>query len=461
MRTINRRQLLRGIAATSVLAPTLARGQRRPFLTSDVGRLRTVLVHTISPNEQPVGQWDPGTLPYAETDIDAASQQQQALARLLRGSGAEVIEVADALASAIDATRGSGVFEAWVRAAFPRLASEPAKVTVDALLGRDRSQHYRLGPDGNYRRRLTDSTSTMWTRDSAFMTPQGLVICNAATERRGRENMLMRFLYRHSPMLRSYPVVFDAVEEGMIIEGGDAHVVNETTLFLGTGNRTDPRIAPVLAKRLNMDVLAVQTVEREFMRRSYVRQNDPAGELRLFTLHLDTCFTHVGPRHALMLPYLFEKDYATDGPLARFIRGARAETQMSAEDAEASLKILKGLGTLKFYARRTGKMTDLGATKLADYLKAKGYRFTWTGGVRPKSDDDAFQHFMAVTYPEQRRQASNIVQATPNRVIAYAGNPATKAALEADGIAVDTFGARDLWPWHGGPHCLTQPLRRG
>lgn len=67
---------------------------------------------------------------------------------------------------------------------------------------------------------------------------------------------------------------------------------------------------------------------------------------------------------------------------------------------------------------------------------------------------------MAVTYPEIRRQAANVVQATPGRVIAYSGNPATKAAIEAEGIGVDTFQGRDLWAWHGGPHCLTQPLSR-
>jgi arginine deiminase len=67
---------------------------------------------------------------------------------------------------------------------------------------------------------------------------------------------------------------------------------------------------------------------------------------------------------------------------------------------------------------------------------------------------------MTVSYPELRRQGANVVQARPGRVIAYAGNPATRAALEADGVGVDTFEARELWAWHGGPHCLTQPLER-
>ncbi len=78
----------------------------------------------------------------------------------------------------------------------------------------------------------------------------------------------------------------------------------------------------------------------------------------------------------------------------------------------------------------------------------------------PVSGEGVFSHFMAVAYPELRRQAANVVKATPGRVIAYAGNPATKAAIEADGIAVDPFAARELWAWHGGPHCLTQPLAR-
>ena len=64
---------------------------------------------------------------------------------------------------------------------------------------------------------------------------------------------------------------------------------------------------------------------------------------------------------------------------------------------------------------------------------------------------------LGTVHPELRRQAANVVQARPG----YAGNSATKAALEGDGIAVDTFGARELWAWHGGPHCLTQPLERG
>ncbi|MGF1454955.1 MAG: arginine deiminase family protein [Alphaproteobacteria bacterium] len=439
-----------------------ARAADTPFLTSDFGRLKKVLVHSVTPTEQAIGKRGQGLVPYAEVDRVAMARQQAGLMDLLRASGAEVIEVADALASAMEATRSSGVFAAWLKASFPRLSADPSQVTAEMILGRDASVQFNLGPDGSYVHRGPRSTSTMWTRDSAFMTPQGLVMGRAATARRGQENMLLRFLYAHAPQLKDYPIVFDAVEEGLIIEGGDAMVADAGTLVLGVGNRTDPRIAPVLARRLNMDVLTVQTVEKAFLKRGPWSRSGPAGALRVLLLHLDTYFTLVGPRHGLALPFLMEKAHSEDGPLARFIRGARADTGLDVDEAEAGLAILKGFGKVALFKAGTGKKDSLGDLKLVDYLRGEGYRLTFTGGAAEGNSDEAiFRHFMSVTYPEQRRQATNVVQAVPGRVIAYDGNPATRAALEADGVTVDTFEGRELWFWHGGPHCLTQPLERG
>ena len=463
MQNLSRRQMLAITAAgLAAAAPSAANAQTPPYLRTDIGALRRVLVHSIVESDTPVDALGESLLPDAESDVGAAVLQQAGLMNLLRGAGVDVVELSDALQTAIDATRESGVFEAWVSALFPRLAGDIGSVNAATILGRDPRSHYRLGADEAYFHAADDSTGTMWTRDSAFMTPQGLVICNSASFRRRRENMLLRFAYAHSPLLDVYHIAFDAVEEGLVIEGGDATVIDERTLFLGTGNRTDPRIAPVLARRLNMDVLTVQTIKRDFLRTGpRLPPTPPIHELRLLFLHLDTFFTLVAPRHALTVPYMLESEYREDSPMARYIRGARVDTQVSEEASTAALEMLKEFGKVKLYRRGTGREEDLGEnTKLVDHLRRQRYRFTFTGGARPNGDADAFRYFMEVTYPEHRRQATNIVQAAPGRVIAYAGAPATKAALEADGIAVDTFEGRELWAWHGGPHCLTQPLER-
>lgn len=453
-----------GLAAGALAgAPGAAQAQgqaSKPPLTSDIGKLDRVLVHSVKASDHPVDILGGDLLPNAEADMLTAEAQHARFIGMLRAAGVDTVEIADALQAAIEATRASGVLATWVDEAFPRLGADPANVTAAMLLGRDLPARYRLGADGNYRHAMNDSTSTIWTRDSAFMTPKGLVICNSLSARRRRENMLLRFLYTHSPLLKDVPIALDAIEEGIVVEGGDAMVIDRNTLFLGTGNRSDPRIAPVLAPRLDMDVLTVQTAKSEFLASPPPGSKPPpAFELRLLLLHLDTYFTLMASRHALTVPYLLESEFAETGPLVRYIRGARADTRLSADEAEAALTMLKEFGEVTLHRRTGGKPEKLEG-KLVDHLSRQRYRFTWVGGARPTGEAEAFAKFLQVTYPELRRQAANVVQAVPGRVFAYDGNPATRAAIEADGIAVDAFPARELWAWHGGPHCLTQPLAR-
>lgn len=464
MVALSRRAFTGSLAATAI-APFLpssaaAAPAYRPRLGSDIGHLRRVLVHSIAPDDAPADRLDRDLLPFVGTDLIVAADQHRRLLAAIAAEGAELVEVAPALDAAIAATRRGGLFELWLQTAFPALAPHAESVTARSILGRDPRFRNRLGPDGAYRH-LTDSTgSTIFTRDSAVMTPRGLLVCRAHSVRRRRENMLLRFLYRHSPQLKDYPIAFDAVEEGISVEGGDVMVIDGNTLFLGVGSRSDPRIAPVLAQRLDMDVLAVHKVKADYLGMPVPGTPMKLAQLKVLLLHLDTFFTLVGPRHALSVPYLLEKEHAEDNPLSRWIRGARADTMMDGGDAEEALGLLKDFGKVSLYRRGTGKKEDLGDVKLVDHLRSQGYRFTWAGGPRPASDQDAFDHFMAVTYPELHRQACNVVQVRPGSVIAYDGNPATKAALRADGISVTATPARELWAWSGGPHCLTQPLER-
>lgn len=312
MDIVTRREALGSMAAAAALAAAPVRAQTpRPLVRSDIGTLKRVLVHSITVDDIAHDRLSDSLLPDAEIDLPTAVAQQAGLMRLLRAAGADVIELTDALQSAIEATRPSGRFETWLKASFPLMAKDPALVTAGMLLGRDARVRYQLGPDGNWRHIADEAGSgTMWTRDSAMMTPNGLVIGRSVSLRRRRENMLMRFVYAHAPQLKDYPIVFDAVEEGITIEGGDLMVVSPDLLFLGVGNRTDPRVAPILARRLGMDVLTVQTVKRDVLPTARPGDWGSVPELRLLLLHLDTYFTQVGPRHGLAVPWLLESAHA-------------------------------------------------------------------------------------------------------------------------------------------------------
>ena len=55
----------------------------------------------------------------------------------------------------------------------------------------------------------------------------------------------------------------------------------------------------------------------------------------------------------------------------------------------------------------------------------------------------------------------NVLAVGPKRCVMVAGNPVTRARLEAKGIEVHAFSGHDIClKGSGGPTCLTRPLRR-
>jgi arginine deiminase len=232
-------------------------------------------------------------------------------------------------------------------------------------------------------------------------------------------------------------------------------VVDDHTLFLGVGNRTDPRIAPILARRLNMDVLAVQTRKTDWLRRIEKRTS-----LRSAFLHLDTYCTHVADKQILTLPWFLEAAQAGKDPYTLFLQGFGGDTSISDEDLKMGTEFMKDFGLVRLFRSGTGD-EDLSVKdmKLVDYVRTHGYTVHFVGGDPP--NEDSIRHLFTTVLQEHHRQAANVVATSPGRVIAYEGAPVTHAALRLAGIEVTTFPARELWPFDGGPHCLTMPLERG
>ena len=148
-----------------------------------------------------------------------------------------------------------------------------------------------------------------------------------------REQLLLRFIFDHAPQLARYPILLDAQQEGLLAEGGDFQLVDEHTLFLGVGNLgTDPRIAPILARRLQMDVLTVQTRKVDALRRRVERP----FRLRTIFMHLDTYFTHVADKQALTVPWFLEAAQTGKDPYTQFLKGMAADGAMSDDDLTAA-----------------------------------------------------------------------------------------------------------------------------
>lgn len=427
-----------------------------PFLTSDVARLRRVMVHEPSPSEYPISADDRALVPESWwATAPKIAEQHRELQRLLRASGTEVLTLETLLDSAIEVARSRGVFPVWLRTLSPALSARPESVSARTLLGLDPVVRYQVSPDSTYRHIADGSRSLMFSRDATVMTPRGLVIAHLSNTARAEETALSRLLADCAPAFREYPVVLDAAQEGVFVEGGDVQVVDERTLFVGVGNRTDPRVAPLLARRLDMDVVAVA------MRRiDALKGWSPVDRLRAVLLHLDSVFTQVGDRLALAVPWFLEARHTGKDPLTAFVKGMGTRVQFADADVAAAVSYLADVGRVRLYRAGSGE-EDLSVKdlKLVDYVRQRGYEVVFVGGQPPETPD--LEYLIEVVLREHALQAANVVATAPGRVIAYEGATRTHAALTAAGVHVSTFDARELWPWNGGPHCLTLPLERG
>jgi arginine deiminase len=426
-----------------------------PWVGSDVATLRRVM---ISPpdHDEGLNLADPSLGLEPWVDREDWQKDHAVMRALLEKSGAEVLTFERVLDEAIDAARARKEFRTWLRASLPALSSEDKKVTAAELMGAARERLYPRDEDGNYLH-LVDADTVTWPRDVAVMLPAGLLICNFTSARRVFSAQLMRFAAEYSPSLARYPVVFDAIEEQVLVEGGDVQVVNADTLMMGVGYRSEPGAARHLARRLGMNVIAVQLRKAEYVKRP--PKESPLGLATMF-MHLDTCCTHVNDKHVVALPWFFENDAVDKNPFVRVLKGIARHPHVKEEEAEEALSWLVEMGKVKRYLAGSGeidpKVTDV---KLVDYLRGEGYRISYVGGPPPPDAD--MDHFFDVVWREHLFQAANVVATSPGHILSFDHCPKTHEALRAAGIDVKVFPGANLRRGYGGPHCLTLPLERG
>ncbi|MEO8025826.1 MAG: arginine deiminase family protein [Bryobacteraceae bacterium] len=434
-----------------------------PFVSSDVGELKSVLVHTPGKEGRRglgLGQGSAslGNQPLSEE----AAEEHRAFTQALRQGGAETVEIRQVLDEAATAARSKGALQPWLRAWMPAMAPYESDVNGEVLLGAVDKFAYHTDPEGDFLPLNEPVRSIYFSRDAGVMTPKGMVICNFLNEGRTIEAALYRFMFDHAPRFAKFPVVFDAGEQRVTLEGGDMMVVDPRTIFLGVGNRTNPAAARRLAQALGMDVLAVQMPSGGNSK----RWSDPATRTPVHNLmlHLDTIATFVDRKKVLTLPWFLESKYEGKDPLTRMLRGLAKSPRVADGDVEKMCSALKDLGKVKLFRAGSGDQDrSVDGMKLVDYLRARGYDVIFTGGDRPADTEpfeDIAQFTSEVVIRELHGQGANVVATGPGKVVAYGGNPRTMAALKKAGVEVTTFRGVELGRNNGGPHCMTMPLER-
>jgi arginine deiminase len=398
-------------------------------VSSEIGRLRTVMVHRpgleiarITPDNKEALLFDDLLW------LERAQEEHDRFVDMMRDRDVEVLYFEELLAAILERpdVRGELIADVVTPAQCgPRVAERlgaalmeaPTQKVVDVLIGGLLEVELaQWGVDHLYADLVADRfhyvlrplPNLLFMRDNAAWVNDGLSLNVLATPARARESRYMRAVYRHHPRFADerFPVWFGK-EPGDVypasIEGGDVLVLAPDTVMIGLGERTTPAAAEILARRLFAGGVVQQVVIVHLHHDRSV-------------MHLDTVFTMVDEAKFNVFPGLLDSiDVHVLSPQGS---GLRVEHP---HDLVSALRHVFGRNDLV--------MIPTGGDAI--------------GRLREQWDD-----------------GNNTLALAPGVVVAYQRNQETNRRLREHGVEVLELDSSELCRGRGGSRCMTQPLLR-
>jgi len=272
---------------------------------SEVGRLRTVLLHRPGPELQRLTPRNNDKLLFDGIPwVGRAQDEHDAFAQTLSDHDVEVLYLTDLLAGALEHEaaraecieavladpRHGDTLRHILRSYLQGLHPEDLALALTAGLAHEELQTgrglaYTLMDRHDF---VVDPLpNLLFTRDSSVWVRDRVAVTSLAMPARRRETTLTRAIYTHHPRFAGTPHVYEPGLEHL--EGGDVLLLAPGVIAVGTGERTTPagveRLARnVFAAELAHTVLAV-----------------PIAQERA-TMHLDTVCTMVDVDAVVMYP---------------------------------------------------------------------------------------------------------------------------------------------------------------
>lgn len=416
-------------------------------VTSEVGRLRRVLVH------------EPGLevdhmVPLMMEDLlfddilygDRARNEHARFRRVLQLFGVEVLNAGDLLTEtlAVDEAREWIVEEMLIdlpsRVRERLSALEPAELATLLVAGLRRDGvSGALDPDRLYH--IPPVPNFCFQRDTQIVIGDGVVFSSMATQARYREALLSRTVFRYHPDFVDVPVIHDPLDpqsrhghvepQRRTIEGGDVLILSPDVVAVGLSERTN---------RAGVRQLARALMRRERPPRYLVVVDLPR---RRAYMHLDTLFTAIDRDLCLAFPPVI----AADGVEAATVYTVdlHAQNPDFSASSDGVLESLRALGC------------PLEPVPCGGDDPVSQQREQWTDGANSLAVAPGL-----ITLFERNTATSEELARRGFRIVDSEDLLLGRAEVDADSgerVCV-LLRSNEISRARGGPHCLSHPLER-
>lgn len=402
-------------------------------VTSEIGQLRSVLVHTPGPELLAVTPANRADYLYDDIiDLEAAEREHRRFVAILERF-ATVYFVRDLLAEVVVSEEARNLLVRETLDVVPSgpLASKigerpPAELVQMLIEGEEEDPGPLARTLNEHGYMLPPLPNLFFTRDTAMVIGEHAIIGSMRYGVRWSEELIMKALFLYHPALANRGILYDGAAErrsNYTLEGGDVHPLRADTVMVGFSERSSPaaidHLTELLFEHTPVTDVIVVVMPKERT-----------------AIHLDMTFTQLDRELAVVYPPHFV------GP-ERLAVLHRRKGQQQMRDMPNIFAALQAV--------------DLPMEPI------------FCGGER-----------RIVQEREQWASGCNFVAVRPGVVLSYARNEATLCEMQKMGFkiisavafltgqerlregerAVITFEGGELVRGGGGPRCMTLPLER-